>query len=178
MKTKWLMENHLRMDAQMWANLNLKVSVLDVDLAEQDLVMLAQYESLPYQKVNPVLLAKKIGQNPMMPDDIVPSYVFVLESLQLEQADGTQAEGEGDDDQVKIEADVTISNSQREEDSQNAKKAAEAKGKEKPKEPAKKLTAAEQKKLQEEEEAKRKRDEETANKKAMDTTASQALRKQ
>ena len=56
-KTKWLMENHLRMDAQMWANLNLKVSVLDVDLAEQDLVMLAQYESLPYQKVNPVLLA-------------------------------------------------------------------------------------------------------------------------
>lgn len=38
------MENHQKMDAKMWENLNLKVSVLDVDLAEQDLVMLSQYE--------------------------------------------------------------------------------------------------------------------------------------
>jgi hypothetical protein len=39
-KTKWLMENHLCMDAQMWNSLNLKQSILDVDLADQDLIML------------------------------------------------------------------------------------------------------------------------------------------
>jgi hypothetical protein len=41
----------------MWNSLNLKQSVLDIDLAEQDLVMLQQFESLPHQKVNPILLA-------------------------------------------------------------------------------------------------------------------------
>lgn len=34
LKTKWLMENHLVMDRQMWAKLNRKVSLLDIDLSE------------------------------------------------------------------------------------------------------------------------------------------------
>ena len=70
----------------------------------------------------------------------------MLENLQLWQLDTAKTEAETEDDQVKIE-EVTISNSNREEDSQNVKKAAESKAKEKAKEPPKKLTAAEQKKL-------------------------------
>jgi hypothetical protein len=45
----------------------------------------------------------------------------VLENLQQWQLDAAQTEAETEDDQVKIE-EVTISNSNREEDSQNVKK--------------------------------------------------------
>ena len=48
LKTKWLMENHLVMNDKMWAKLNRKVSLLDIDLGEQDQVMLAKYEHLPF----------------------------------------------------------------------------------------------------------------------------------
>lgn len=86
-KTKWLMENHMQMDWEMWNRLNLKMSVLDIDLAESDLVMLAEYESLPYQKTNPVLLTHKLGNNPMRDEDTIPSYIYVMESLQFDQPD-------------------------------------------------------------------------------------------
>lgn len=92
LKTKWLMENHLIMDREMWAKLNRKVSLLDIDLGEQDLVMLADYEHLPYSKINPVLLAEKVGLKQIEADDIVPNYVYVMECLNLEAEDFAQAE--------------------------------------------------------------------------------------
>lgn len=92
LKTKWLMENHLVMDREMWAKLNRKVSLLDIDLGEQDLVMLADYEHLPYAKINPVLLAEKVGLKQIEADDIVPTYVYVMECLNLEAEDFAQAE--------------------------------------------------------------------------------------
>ena len=96
LKTKWLMENHLIMDREMWAKLNRKVSLLDIDLGEQDLVMLADYEHLPYSKINPVLLAEKVGLKQIEADDIVPNYVYVMECLNLEAEDFAQAEAQAE----------------------------------------------------------------------------------
>jgi hypothetical protein len=66
--------------------------LLDIDLSEQDLVMLADYEHLPYAKINPVLLAEKVGLKQIEADDIVPNYVYVMESLNLEAEDFAHAE--------------------------------------------------------------------------------------
>lgn len=38
-KTEWLMENHLKMDAEMFDSLNRKVSVLDIDVGELEVVL-------------------------------------------------------------------------------------------------------------------------------------------
>lgn len=38
-KTEWLMDNHLRMDAEMFDTLNRKVSILDIDVAELEVVL-------------------------------------------------------------------------------------------------------------------------------------------
>jgi hypothetical protein len=38
-KTEWLMENHLKMDAEMFDTLNRKVSILDIDVAELEVVL-------------------------------------------------------------------------------------------------------------------------------------------
>ncbi len=38
-KTEWLMENHLTMDAEMFDSLNRKVSVLDIDVGELEVVL-------------------------------------------------------------------------------------------------------------------------------------------
>jgi hypothetical protein len=84
LKTKWLIENHVHMDDNMWKVLNLKQSILDIDLAESDLVMLSDFATLPYDKVNPVLLTVKMGNNPMQSDEVVANYVYVLESLQFD----------------------------------------------------------------------------------------------
>ena len=113
LKTKWLMENHLIMDREMWAKLNRKVSLLDIDLGEQDLVMLADYEHLPYSKINPVLLAEKVGLKQIEADDIVPNYVYVMECLNLEAEDFAQAEAQAEAEIVeKVSDEATMKDSE------------------------------------------------------------------
>ena len=53
-KTEWLMQNHLRMDADAFEKLNRKISILDIDISELDVVLrmdldmpLSAYSPLP-----------------------------------------------------------------------------------------------------------------------------------
>ena len=39
LETKWLIDNHQVMDEEMWDTLNRKVSVLDIDIAEQEVIL-------------------------------------------------------------------------------------------------------------------------------------------
>ena len=54
METKWLIDNHLTMNTEMWDSLNRKMSVLDIDIAEQEIILrtdldvaLSSYVPLP-----------------------------------------------------------------------------------------------------------------------------------
>ena len=54
LKTEWLMENHLHMDAEAFEKLNRKMSILDMDISELDVVLrmdldvpLSAYTALP-----------------------------------------------------------------------------------------------------------------------------------
>lgn len=54
LKTEWLMDNHLNMNAEAFEKLNRKVSVLDIDINDQDVVLrvdldvpLSPYQALP-----------------------------------------------------------------------------------------------------------------------------------
>jgi hypothetical protein len=54
LKTEWLMENHLKMDADAFEKLNRKMSILDIDISELDVVLrtdldvpLSPYTALP-----------------------------------------------------------------------------------------------------------------------------------
>ena len=54
LKTEWLMDNHLNMNAEAFEKLNRKVSVLDMDVNDQDVVLrvdldvpLSAYTPLP-----------------------------------------------------------------------------------------------------------------------------------
>ena len=44
LKTEWMMDNHLIMDANMFDQLNRKVSILDIDVGEQDLILRADLD--------------------------------------------------------------------------------------------------------------------------------------
>jgi hypothetical protein len=53
-KTEWLMQNHLHMDADAFEKLNRKMSILDIDISELDVVLrmdldvpLSAYSPLP-----------------------------------------------------------------------------------------------------------------------------------
>jgi hypothetical protein len=43
-KTKWLMNNHLIMNREMFDTLNRKVSILDIDFAEQEVILRADLD--------------------------------------------------------------------------------------------------------------------------------------
>ena len=45
-KTKWLMNNHLIMNREMFDTLNRKVSILDIDFAEQEVILRAKLKIL------------------------------------------------------------------------------------------------------------------------------------
>ena len=54
LKTEWLMDNHLNMNAEAFEKLNRKISVLDIDINDQDVVLrvdldvpLSPYQALP-----------------------------------------------------------------------------------------------------------------------------------
>ena len=54
LKTEWLMENHLKMDSAAFEKLNRKVSILDIDIPDMDVVLradldvpLSPYTALP-----------------------------------------------------------------------------------------------------------------------------------
>lgn len=55
-KTEWLMENHLKMDAEMFDTLNRKVSILDIDVAELEVVLRTDLDVplTPYQPLPPI----------------------------------------------------------------------------------------------------------------------------
>jgi hypothetical protein len=38
-KTEWMMDNHITMDSNMFDQLNRKVSIQDIDVGEQDLIL-------------------------------------------------------------------------------------------------------------------------------------------
>lgn len=118
-KTKWLMENHLVMDQKMWNKLNLQVSVLDIDLAESDLVMLTEYENLPYMKVNPILLTHLFGGNPLKDEDMIPQYIYVMDSFQFDKIDMQAIEAEAEDFNIsKAEMESSQGTSHKDEESQ------------------------------------------------------------
>ena len=43
-RTKWLMDNHITMDDEMFDSLNRKVSILDIDFSEQEVVLRADLD--------------------------------------------------------------------------------------------------------------------------------------
>ena len=43
-QTKWLMDNHIKMDDAMFDSLNRKVSVLDIDISEQEIILRADLD--------------------------------------------------------------------------------------------------------------------------------------
>ena len=43
-KTKWLMDNHITMDRETFDTLNRKVSILDIDSAEQEVILRADLD--------------------------------------------------------------------------------------------------------------------------------------
>lgn len=55
-KTEWLMENHLKMDAEMFDTLNRKVSILDIDVAELEVVLRTDLDVplTPYHPLPPI----------------------------------------------------------------------------------------------------------------------------
>jgi hypothetical protein len=56
LKTEWLMENHLNMDAVQFEQLNRLVSVLDIDINDQDVVLRADMDVplSPYTPLPPL----------------------------------------------------------------------------------------------------------------------------
>lgn len=75
--------------------------------------MLADYEHLPYAKINPVLLAEKVGMKQIEGDDIAPNYVYVMESLNLGAEDFAHAEALAEADIVeKVSEDATVKESE------------------------------------------------------------------
>jgi hypothetical protein len=152
------MENHLVMDSKMWNKLNLQVSVLDIDLAESDLVMLSEYQTLPYMKVNPLLMTTLFGNNPLKDDDMIPSYIYVLDSFAFDKVDVHAIEAEAEESIIKNH-DLESSQGTSHKDEESMKLQSEKKKKEAP---AKKLSKEEQKRLQEEEEARKLKEEQEA----------------
>ena len=56
LKTEWLMDNHLNMDAEAFEKLNRKVSVLDIDINDQDVVLRVDLDVplSPYTALSPL----------------------------------------------------------------------------------------------------------------------------
>jgi hypothetical protein len=158
-RTKWLMDNHLHMDRPMWHKLNLRMSILDIDLAEADLVMLAEFERMPFAKQSPKLLTQLLGGQVPLQDEVIPSFIYVMESLDFEKQDLAAVESLAEAESIaKAEAELREMTSSK--DDEMSKKGASSK--EKKDDPKKKLTAAEaeaKKKLEEELAAKMKEEE-------------------
>jgi hypothetical protein len=56
LKTEWLMDNHLRMNADAFEKLNRKVSILDIDVSELDVVLRTDLDVplTPYEQLQPL----------------------------------------------------------------------------------------------------------------------------
>lgn len=52
-RTKWLMDNHITMNEETFDTLNRKVSILDIDLAEQEVILRADLD-VPMQPFVPM----------------------------------------------------------------------------------------------------------------------------
>ena len=52
-KTKWLMDNHIKMDDEIFDTLNRKVSILDIDFADQEVILRADLD-VPMSQFTPM----------------------------------------------------------------------------------------------------------------------------
>ena len=52
-KTKWLMDNHICMNDEMFDSLNRKMSILDVDISEQEVILRVDLD-VPLSPFNPM----------------------------------------------------------------------------------------------------------------------------
>lgn len=64
LKTRWLMQNHIRMDAEQYDCINRKLSIYDIELGSKDIVLrldldIALSKFVPPVKVNELLSAGK-----------------------------------------------------------------------------------------------------------------------
>lgn len=55
-KTEWLMDNHLKMDSVMWDKFNRKMSILDIDVGEQEIIFRADLDAAltPFVPLPPI----------------------------------------------------------------------------------------------------------------------------
>lgn len=92
LKTEWLMENHLKMDAAAFEKLNRKVSVLDIDINDLDVVMRADLD-VPLSPFTPL---------PPLEDE----FKDYLEMLEQEAASGNKKKPKKSKKQLEEEAEM------------------------------------------------------------------------